>query len=223
MCSFKPVEHSSSLHLSLQFPIPRRLCSLTISRLSLLTPLPADLSSLSLAVKMQSSKRTLRSHEIPVPQSALLQLPQPPADRYTAVTDGRCGTLGGQLATGGGGGMQSAQAPHGSMAANSGASATLSATSSCGAFGSLGTPSGGANVGAAGGGSSGGGGGGGGSTAGGQLSGGGGGGVNGSGGTGGMAQPSLLETDLDLHFSLQYPHFIKRDGNRLVCVPVRCC
>lgn len=26
----------------------------------------------------------------------------------------------------------------------------------------------------------------------------------------------LLETDLDLHFSLQYPHFIKRDGNRLV-------
>ena len=24
----------------------------------------------------------------------------------------------------------------------------------------------------------------------------------------------LFETDLDLHFSLQYPHFIKRDGNR---------
>lgn len=46
-----------------------RLCSLTITRLSLLTPLPPDLTSLSLAVKMQSSKRTLRSHEIPVPQS----------------------------------------------------------------------------------------------------------------------------------------------------------
>lgn len=24
----------------------------------------------------------------------------------------------------------------------------------------------------------------------------------------------LTETELDLHFSLQYPHFIKRDGNR---------
>lgn len=40
----------------------------------------------------------------------------------------------------------------------------------------------------------------------------------GSAGTGvgaGVAVP-LSETELDLHFSLQYPHFIKRDGNRLV-------
>lgn len=37
------------------------------------------------------------------------------------------------------------------------------------------------------------------------------------GGIGGNSQinsPPLLETELDLHFSLQYPHFIKRDGNR---------
>lgn len=88
---------------------PFRLCSLTITRLSLLTALPADLSSLSLAVKMQSSKRTLRSHEIPVPQ---LTIPS-----YI------------------GGGIQ-------------------------------------------------------------------------------LNSPPLLETELDLHFSLQYPHFLKRDGNR---------
>lgn len=37
-----------------------------------------------------------------------------------------------------------------------------------------------------------------------------------SGGCGVLNSPPLLETELDLHFSLQYPHFIKRDGNRLV-------
>lgn len=37
-----------------------------------------------------------------------------------------------------------------------------------------------------------------------------------SGGCGILNSPPLLETELDLHFSLQYPHFIKRDGNRLV-------
>lgn len=87
-----------------------RLCSLTITRLSLLSPLPPDLTSLSLAVKMQSSKRTLRSHEIPVPQLAISS------------------------------------------------------------YGSgVGLP---------------------------------------------LNSPPLLETELDLHFSLQYPHFLKRDGNR---------
>ncbi|CAO1424644.1 unnamed protein product [Diamesa serratosioi] len=89
-----------------------RLCSLTITRLSLLSPLPPDLTSLSLAVKMQSSKRTLRSHEIPVPQLAISS------------------------------------------------------------YGSgVGLP---------------------------------------------LNSPPLLETELDLHFSLQYPHFLKRDGNRLL-------
>ncbi|XP_062536247.1 phosphofurin acidic cluster sorting protein 2 isoform X2 [Armigeres subalbatus] len=104
-----------------------RLCSLTITRLSLLTPLPPDLTSLSLAVKMQSSKRTLRSHEIPVPQS---------------LSTGYGSTIGSI-----------------SMGGN--------------------TP-----------------------------------GIAGQGGQ--LNSPPLLETELDLHFSLQYPHFIKRDGNRLL-------
>jgi len=51
--------------------------------------------------------------------------------------------------------------------------------------------------------------------------GGGGGGTPGSAVTGGgglgVAVP-LTETELDLHFSLQYPHFIKRDGNRWVWI-----
>ncbi|XP_055586779.1 phosphofurin acidic cluster sorting protein 2 isoform X2 [Uranotaenia lowii] len=88
-----------------------RLCSLTITRLCLPLPLPSDLTSLSLAVKMQSSKRILRSHEIPIPHSAL--------------------------------------------------SSTFGSSS-------------------------------------------------------GLMMPPMLETELDLHFSLQYPHFIKRDGNRLL-------
>lgn len=104
-----------------------RLCSLTITRLSLLTPLPPDLTSLSLAVKMQSSKRTLRSHEIPVPQS---------------LSTGYGSTIGSI-----------------SMGGN--------------------TP-----------------------------------GIAGQGGQ--LNSPPLLETELDLHFSLQYPHFIKRDGKRKV-------
>lgn len=104
-----------------------RLCSLTITRLSLLTPLPPDLTSLSLAVKMQSSKRTLRSHEIPVPQS---------------LSTGYGSTISS--------GNMSSSAP----------------------------------------------------------------GVVGQGGQ--LNSPPLLETELDLHFSLQYPHFIKRDGNRLL-------
>ncbi|XP_050100462.1 phosphofurin acidic cluster sorting protein 2 isoform X2 [Anopheles aquasalis] len=116
-----------------------RLCSLKITRLSLLTPLPADLTSLSLAVRMQSSKRTLRSHEIPVPQSLTS------AFSSTATMGGGGSTVAG--ATGGGGG---------------------------------------------------------------PIGGGGGGGI------GQLNSPPLLETELDLHFSLQYPHFIKREGNRLL-------
>ncbi|XP_057370591.1 phosphofurin acidic cluster sorting protein 2-like isoform X2 [Daphnia carinata] len=44
-----------------------RLCSLTLSRLTILKPLGSDISSITLAVKMQSSKRTLRSNEIMLP------------------------------------------------------------------------------------------------------------------------------------------------------------
>lgn len=97
-------------------------------------PLPPDLTSLSLAVKMQSSKRTLRSHEIPVPQTLLT---------------GSNSVGFGSSTTG--------SAPPSLAACN------LNNTS----FGSI----------------------------------------------GGSSSP-FFETDLDLHFDLQYPHFIKRDGNR---------
>lgn len=96
-------------------------------------PLPPDLTSLSLAVKMQSSKRTLRSHEIPVPQTLL-----------TGSNSVGFGSTTGS-------------APPSLAACN------LNNTS----FGSI----------------------------------------------GGSSSP-FFETDLDLHFDLQYPHFIKRDGNR---------
>ena len=50
-----------------------RLCSLTIARLSIFSSLDtADLNSILIAVKMQSSKRTLRSNEIPLPPTGLL-------------------------------------------------------------------------------------------------------------------------------------------------------
>ncbi|KAM8707236.1 hypothetical protein ACLKA7_011346 [Drosophila subpalustris] len=120
-----------------------RLCSLTITRLSILTPLPGDTTSLSLAVKMQSSKRTLRSHEIPINGSAL-----------TSMASSRENSLQGN-----------------SPLANV-----------IGGSGLIGTPG---NVG------------------------------NAGIGTNINLMP-LTETELDLHFSLQYPHFIKRDGNRLV-------
>ncbi|XP_077300386.1 phosphofurin acidic cluster sorting protein KrT95D isoform X2 [Arctopsyche grandis] len=48
-----------------------RLCTLTITRLTMTTPLPG-LSSVSLAARMHSSKRTLRSHEIPLPPNGAL-------------------------------------------------------------------------------------------------------------------------------------------------------
>ncbi|XP_018399581.1 PREDICTED: phosphofurin acidic cluster sorting protein 2 isoform X2 [Cyphomyrmex costatus] len=49
-----------------------RLCSLTLTRLVILRPLGSDLSSISIAVKMQSSKRTLRSNEMAIPTGGIL-------------------------------------------------------------------------------------------------------------------------------------------------------
>ncbi|KRT85208.1 hypothetical protein AMK59_2331 [Oryctes borbonicus] len=49
-----------------------RLCTLTLTRLVVLRPLGNDLSSISIAVKMQSSKRTLRSNEFTLPSNGLL-------------------------------------------------------------------------------------------------------------------------------------------------------
>ncbi|KAF3426325.1 hypothetical protein E2986_05933 [Frieseomelitta varia] len=53
----------------LNFP---RLCSLTLTRLVILRPLGSDLTSISIAVKMQSSKRTLRSNEMAIPTGGML-------------------------------------------------------------------------------------------------------------------------------------------------------
>ncbi|CAL1533732.1 unnamed protein product [Lymnaea stagnalis] len=49
-----------------------RLCSLTLTRLMVLRPLETELTSLLIAVKMQNSKRILRSNEIRVPPGGLL-------------------------------------------------------------------------------------------------------------------------------------------------------
>lgn len=49
-----------------------RLCTLTLSRLVIHKPLENDLNSVIIAVKMQNSKRILRSNEIIVPQGGLL-------------------------------------------------------------------------------------------------------------------------------------------------------
>ncbi|XP_006617338.1 phosphofurin acidic cluster sorting protein 2 isoform X1 [Apis dorsata] len=49
-----------------------RLCSLTLTRLVILRPLGSDLTSISIAVKMQSSKRTLRSNEMAIPSGGML-------------------------------------------------------------------------------------------------------------------------------------------------------
>lgn len=127
------------IHISSSLPLFRRLCSLSITRLTLMMPLPPDLTSLSLAVKMQSSKRTLRSHEIPVPQTVLTGSN---SVGFASMTTGSAPT---SLAT-----------------------CNLNNTS----FGSI----------------------------------------------GGSGASPYFETDLDLHFSLQYPHFIKRDGNRFVII-----
>lgn len=85
---------------------------------------------------MQSSKRTLRSHEIPVPQSILIN-----AAVNSSTTSGSA---------------NNSTSTNTAMAGNGGNSGA----------GNTNTP--------------------------------------------------FFETELDLHFSLQYPHFIKRDGNRSV-------
>lgn len=55
-------------------PCVTRLCNVTVTRLVVTQPLSGDLSSVTLAVKMQSSKRTLRSNEIPLPHSRTLDI-----------------------------------------------------------------------------------------------------------------------------------------------------
>ncbi|XP_045609461.1 phosphofurin acidic cluster sorting protein 2 isoform X4 [Procambarus clarkii] len=55
-------------------PCVTRLCNVTVTRLQVTQPLGGDLNSVTLAVKMQSSKRTLRSNEIPLPPSGTLDI-----------------------------------------------------------------------------------------------------------------------------------------------------
>lgn len=53
-----------------------RLCSLTLTRLVILRPLGSESpATVSIAVKMQSSKRTLRSNELVLTQGGLLDTP----------------------------------------------------------------------------------------------------------------------------------------------------
>lgn len=186
---------------------------------------------------MQSSKRTLRSHEITVPLSVQhnhTQTSIAPNATQSAAAAAAAGynTTGNPfLLCSSHGQHTNASSTSAQMANSSGITSVggsgggtdgrigLSATNSCGAFGSL-SASGGNSAAAMASAAAGGGGAGSANSGIGAIGGsssGGGGGVGGGGAGVGSVQPALLETDLDLHFSLQYPHFIKRDGNRSVC------
>lgn len=61
-----------AFNFSCRFYLLHRLCTLTITRLVLLKPLGPDVTTIMISVKMQSSKRTLRSNEISVPSATYL-------------------------------------------------------------------------------------------------------------------------------------------------------
>ncbi|CAL4121819.1 unnamed protein product, partial [Meganyctiphanes norvegica] len=63
--------HRRPLHHT---PCVTRLCNVTVTRLQVTAPIGGDLNSVTLAVKMQSSKRTLRSNEIPLPPQGSLDI-----------------------------------------------------------------------------------------------------------------------------------------------------
>ncbi|XP_070577090.1 phosphofurin acidic cluster sorting protein 1-like isoform X4 [Ptychodera flava] len=65
-------DHMSKQLFCLTSPTMVQLCSLRLTRLIVLKPLESDLSSVVIAVKMQSMKRTLRSNEIFIPQGGVL-------------------------------------------------------------------------------------------------------------------------------------------------------
>ncbi|XP_067617217.1 phosphofurin acidic cluster sorting protein 2 isoform X2 [Eurosta solidaginis] len=169
-----------------------RLCSLTITRLTILTPLPGDMTSLTLAVKMQSSKRTLRSHEIPINSYAFTPSSTSGSGIATSSTASNNAGSGGGGAAGGSMMQQQQQSNTGTMHMGSGG-VIGSGNVPMGTPGNIGNT--GIGIGGSGGGLS-------------TITGGGGGSIVGT--------MPLAEAELDLHFSLQYPHFIKRDGNRLV-------
>lgn len=146
---------------------------------------------------MQSSKRTLRSHEIPINEASLLQL-------GSSNTSTSLGNIGGNVSGSGGGLTANLSSSSGlnimqqgnainindrmmNSSGQSGSAVIGSNTGNVQLSSMLGTPG---NIGNSGIGTS--------SI---MISGGG---------------LPLAETELDLNFSLQYPHFIKRDGNRCV-------
>ena len=159
-----------------------------------MTPLPGDMTSLSLAVKMQSSKRTLRSHEIPITQNlsgsqlgnnvtssgggsgasgtgaVQQQHQQQGNNQMNSMGGGSSGASGSGSGPGGGGGqINSSHSNNGGLGIGGGGNSNSSSGCNLGNMNNI---------------------------------------------MGGMNSMPLAETELDLHFSLQYPHFIKRDGNR---------
>lgn len=216
---------------------------MVITRLTVLTPLPGDLSSVSLAVKMQSSKRILRSHEIPV----VVMPPGHNAHAQTAMMTSSGGLVSAALGLGAavvGSGDSSTTTTTNSSATTISAQ-PLNAALSLAATATTTTPMSAATT----------------------MSGvnsvnsssistatvpvissvtGGVGGLNSIAGANGNNNnnnnncssfsiygnnhfqnnnlnnnnnnnnSAIMEADLDLNFSLQYPHFIKRDGNRLL-------
>lgn len=147
-----------------------RLCSLTITKLAIQTALPSDMTSLSLAVKMQSSKRILRSHEIPIPQSST-------SNSATVTGSSNTGTN-----------ILSSLYPNIHNSSGSGIGSGGNPSVSGAGLNNSSIQSGCNNLNTA-------------------ID------INCGGSTSNNSTP-LITTDLDLHFSLQYPHFIKRDGNR---------
>lgn len=186
-----------------------RLCSLIITRLTVLSPLPVDLSSVSLAVKMQSSKRILRSHEIPVVQQQLGSHSHSNNNNNSCSNNSSLGlvtsTVTGFAGGGGGGGEGLNMGSGMGVPLSLGGTITSSSTAgtvnttissvlspaalnsvSSSAVSSLMLPSMGVNSSHN---------------------------ITSNNNNNPMA---IMEADLDLNFSLQYPHFIKRDGNRLL-------
>lgn len=132
------------------------------------------MTSLSLAVKMQSSKRILRSHEIPIPQQQNVSNSTQSGSTGTGtnILSSLYPSIHGNSISGGSSGVGG-----GSPSVSGAGLNNSSIQTGC------------SNL----------------STA---ID------INSGGSTTTNHSTPLITTDLDLHFSLQYPHFIKRDGNR---------
>ncbi|XP_014250470.1 phosphofurin acidic cluster sorting protein 1 isoform X1 [Cimex lectularius] len=63
----------SNYKSDIRMPLVERLCSLTLTRLVVTRPLGSDISSITVSVKMQGTKRVLRSNEIHLQPNGLLE------------------------------------------------------------------------------------------------------------------------------------------------------